>query len=166
MDADGSFSADRRCMFLRIRIYGIKVLSLKLYFDPDRGVFLSVNGKEGKLIGANGGGSGGNFDYMPLVYSLYPTKVEIGIYAGGDPLVISMFLGTVRVAIENLLNVIDRYRAIDERRIRVYPCFVNDQTSVNFSIRFFTSLTLIMQALVHTKIGVKNAKRSNRKFDE
>ena len=166
---EGAFSYDRKNAFAVISLYGIKVLSVKIVFDDNQGVLLYVNGKE-KLKNAKKFDQKKNVDvgvlYKTMLSAIYLRKVDVDLYAGGEPQTISLLLSSFRIFIFGLLSQVNAYRAIDETKVRILPCYVNDQLTVKFSIAVLTAPALIFFALAHTIVGKKYAKRSNRKFDE
>ena len=101
-------------------------------------------------------------NYTPLFNVLYFTNIDFAIHAGGEPEGISLFLGSLEVLLNDLLNAGMRFGRVDRWRMRILPCYVGDPIAVKFSISLFSAPALIFYALAHTTKGVKNAKRSNR----
>ena len=166
VSVDGAFCSDRQLFFAVIKLYGIKVLSIKIFFDKKEGIMLSLNGGKGKTISkkSNKKKKGGkNRNLLPLLGALYFTKIDLTLYAGGAPERVSLFLGALQVAVERFLAALPRIP--DICRIEILPCYVNDQATAKFSIRFFTSLALFLYGFAHTTKEEKDAKRSDRKFD-
>ena len=91
------------------------------------------------------------------------TKIDLSLYVGGDPQRVSLTLAFVRLLTEGMIGLLPRLP--DEWRVEALPCYVNDQATAKFSIRFFTSAALILYGLAHTIKGEKDAKRSDRELD-
>ncbi|MBO4479869.1 MAG: hypothetical protein J5774_05840 [Clostridia bacterium] len=164
VSADGAFSLDRKVFFVTIKLYGLKILSLKVFFDEKEGVVVSVNGKKGKPVGKERSGKKGTKrNYLPMLNALIFTKIDLTLYVGGDPQKVSLGLAAARLVAEGMIGFLPRHP--DEARVEVLPCYVNDQATAKFSIRFFTSAALILYGLAHTIKGEKDAKRSDRELD-
>ena len=162
---DGAFSPDRRLFFVVIRLYGVKIVSLKVFFDKDGEILLSVNGKKGKAISkrSNDKKAKPSRNYLPLLNALIFTKIELTVYAGGEPERVSVFLAALSLVFEQAMRAFPRRP--DNCRIVALPCYVSDQATAKFSIRFFTAAAPLLFAFAHTTKGEKNAKRSYREFD-
>ena len=162
---EGAFSYDKKIAFVRIKLYGIKVVTLKFFFDEKNGVYLSVNGREGHPFPKKKKEKKKKMDYKSIINALYFTNADVGIYAGGSPESTSLILAAIRLIIGEILAAAKASGRLDFYRLRVFPCYVGEPISVKFSISLFTAPVLILQALAHTTNGVKYAKRSNRKFN-
>jgi len=165
ISVDGAFSPDRRLFFVVIKLYGIKIVSLKIFFDEKHGIALSVNGKRGKVISERSERGDGkpSRNYLPLLRALILTRVDLTLYAGGKADRISLYIAALNLLLEQALKALPRRP--DRCRIEALPCYVNDSMTVKFSIRFFTAIAPLLFAFAHTKRGERNAKRSDRKFD-
>lgn len=162
---EGAFSPDRRLFFVVIRLYGVRIVSLKIFFDEKQGISVSVNGRTGKTIAKRSNKKEGapSKSYFPLLYALIFTEIDLTLYVGGEAGRVSLYIAALDLVFEQALSVLPRRP--DKCRIEVLPCYVNDRVTVNFSIRFFTAIAPLLFAFAHTKRGVRNAKRSDRKSD-
>lgn len=165
ISVDGAFSFDRRLFFAVIKLYGIQLISVKIFFSKEGEILLSVNDKKGKAISKRSEDKEEKHsrNYLPLLNALIFTKIELTVYAGGEPERVSVFLAALSFMLEQALWSLPRRP--DSCRIEALPCFVNDQTTAKFSIRFFSAAAPLLFAFAHTTKGEKNAKRSDRKFD-
>ena len=165
VSADGAFSLDRKLFFVSIKVYGIRMLSIKVFFDEKAGILVSVNGKNGKPLSMKEKKKqqGKKKNYLPLITALYFTKADITVYAGGEPRRVSLMLAFLQMITETFLSLLPR--SPDVSRVTMLPCYTGDQTTVKFSIKLFTSVLVILFALAHTRKEEKDAKRSNREFD-
>ena len=162
---EGAFSFERRLFFVSLRLYGIRILSVIIYFDQEGEIFLSLNGKKAKPIIRKSEERKDKADFLPLLEAIYLNEADLSLYVGGTPQSLSLILGALQIILNDLILSANARSPVEYCRIRVLPCYVNDQISANFSISLFTSPVLILAALMHTKKGVKHAKGSNRKFD-
>lgn len=163
---DGAFSVDRKLLFFIVRIFGLKILTIKFYFDENDGILISLNGRKGKPISKKKTkGKSGKWkrDYTSLLSALTFTKIDFVVYAGGDAESISLFMGALNVVMQNVLSTLEKVP--EECKILILPCYVNDQVTVKFSIRFFSSVVVMLFALAHTTKGENYAKRSDRELD-
>lgn len=162
--ADGAFSLDRKMFFLSIRLYGVRILSLKVFLDEKEGILLSVNGKKGKpLSKRSGDGKEKKRNYLPMLSALIFTEIDIVLYVGGEPQTVSLTLAAIERVLFCAIELLPRRP--DDCRVEVLPCYVNSQATVKFSIKLFTSIILLLFHFAHTIKGEKDAKRSDRKFD-
>ena len=162
---EGGISLDKKTAFIMISLYGIRMITLRLFLDKEQGLLISLNGRKGRAMSTEKKRGMPKKDYLPLLYSLFFTEVKVSLYVGGDVQGVSLILGAINVFSEQVIRLLTALRRIDNIKIRFLPCYVNDQGSVNFSIRLFTSIALILYGLAHTRKGDKNAKRINRKSD-
>jgi len=89
------------------------------------------------------------------------TSLDLDVYSG-DEITATSYLASVLLSIlETLISYLRKEKALDHARLRVIPCYINEQTTVKISIRLFTSIALFISGLIHTKNGY--AKRSIRK---
>lgn len=162
---EGTASYERRLVFLTLKVYGVRILLIILYIDQEGELFISMNRKKAKQIMRNDKISKKKVNLNAFLTGIYLTKADVSLYVGGPPQRISLIMGAVQLILEYLiLSANDRF-PIEFCRIRALPCYVNEQFSANFSISIFTSPVLMLVALLHTKKGEKDAKRSNRKYD-
>ena len=165
---DGAFSLDRKLLFVVLKVYGFKVLSVKIYFDEKQGVLISFNGKSGKQISKKSKNNKNNTtkrNYLPMINALFFTKIDLTAYIGGEPQTLSVALGLWQAITETILLSLPKNRTPQQMRVELLPCYVNGQATVKFSICLFTTLALLLFAFAHTTKEENNAKRSNRKFD-
>ncbi len=162
---DGAFSVDRKLLFFVVKLFGVKILAIKLFFDEKEGILLSLNGKKGKPISTKQSEQTDKpkRDYTSLLSALTFTKTDVCVYVGGAAQTISLIMGFFNVLTESLVSALKK--PPEDCRIVLLPCYVNDQATVKFSIRFFTSVAVMLFALAHTTKGEKYAKRSDRKLD-
>ena len=157
---------DRKVFFVSIKLYGVRILSLKVFLDEKEGIVLSVNGKNGKPISqkqSKGKENGKKRNYLPMIAALTFTEIDIGLYVGGEPQRVSLTLAATERLLRAMLAMLPN--PPDECRVEVLPCYVNSQATAKFSIKLFTSVMVILFYLAHTTKGEKDAKRSDRKFD-
>ena len=147
----GSFRSDKRTISLTLRVYGIKILSVLLYFS-EKGIFLSLNGKQGKPIKPTDKPISFHFD--PLA-AIRIRSLALTIAAGGEPVVLSSVLGIASGSISTFLSYLEARRILDRGSIRLLPRYTGEHSSVNFSIKIFTSLAMALGALIHTPRGEK-----------
>ena len=155
---DGGFSYDRKLAFIRIKIYGIKVLTLKFCFDEEKGVYLSVNGRPGKPFEIKRKKGKVDRDYRAFLYTIYFTNVELDAYVGGAPDRISLAVCSMRFLLDEILSLINALDRIDFARFRILPCYVDDPITVRFSITLFSVPALILYAFAHTTKRSKKCK--------
>lgn len=98
-----------------------------------------------------------------LFFALYFREIILTAYIGGDPQSVSLFLGGALISLDAALEYLDKIGRLDERKVRILPCYVGNQSTVNFSISVFSSIALLLSTLAHTTEGGKYAKRSDRK---
>ena len=162
ISAEGAFSVGRKVVFLRLKLYGIKVITLKIFLDEKEGLLLSINGRKAKGLSKKEKKSKPKRDYLPLLRALYFTNADIAVYAGGEPEGISLFLASLQILLNRALSEGVRFGRMDRYKMRFYPCYVGEPFAVKFSISLFSAPALIFYALAHTTKGVKDAKRSDR----
>ena len=159
--AEGTYSYDRSIAFIIIKLYGVKVFTIKVYFNNEEGVFISLNGKKGKRLGEGKRKHKKpprEINYLSLLSCVYLSKVDIALYIGGEPQSISLLLGSIRILLDSILALINARRPLDSSRIRLLPCFHSDPVTAKFSITLFTSPALILFALAHTMLGERKCK--------
>ncbi len=161
VSTEGAYSYDRRIAFIIIKLYGVKLFTIKVYFNKEEGVFISLNGKKGKRLGEGKPKRKKptrEINYLALLSGVYLTKVDIALYIGGEPQSISLLLGSIRILLDTIVALINLRRPLDSSRIRLLPCFHSDPVSAKFSITLFTSPVLILFALAHTILGERKCK--------
>ena len=73
VSAEGAFSLDRKVFFVSIKLYGVRILSLKVFLDEKEGIVLSVNGKNGKPLSqkqSKGKENGKKRNYLPMISAI------------------------------------------------------------------------------------------------
>ena len=152
---------DKKLIFIKIRLFFVKIIALKVYFAPD-GLYYSINGKKGKPIRPKEKTEGKKFPFD--IHALHVTNMEVRVYTGGSLVGVTYLCA----ALLQMLYAAERYlsaeNVLDRADLRVLPCFVNEQATVYFSIKLFTSIAKFLLSLIHTKKGVEYAKRSNREY--
>ena len=158
--ADCSFSLEKRILCFTLRLFGVKILYGKVFFDKE-GICLSLYGRKGRAIVPPKGKGGGGipFDLTALHFS----SISLDVYAGGDLLGATYLLSSLIGVMDAAMRYLESEKLLDRAEIRVIPCYINRQTSANLSIRVFTSIIKFSASFIHTKIGVNHAKRSDRK---
>ena len=165
VQSEGSFWLEKRICLLSIKIFSIRILRIRLLFSEE-GITISLNGKKGKTIGKSDKNEKKNKrSSSALLKAIYLRNLTLSIYAGGDAANLSLFLAMLKKSILSGIKFLKSQKRADRCKITVLPCYVNDHTTVNFSISLFTCGALLMAALPHTNKGAKNAKRSDREFD-
>ena len=125
------------------------MLWLTIYFSPE-GVEYSLNGRPSEPIRAREKSGGGiPFD----IHIIRITSLDVNVYGGNEISATSYVeygvLSLLDAAIRSLLSE----GILDRASIRVLPCYVNEQTTANLSIRLFTTPTLFLGGIIHTKKG-------------
>lgn len=158
--ADCRFSLEKRILSVTLRLFGLKILYGKVFFDKN-GLFFSIYGRKGKPIlpKERKSGSGISFDLRALHFS----SITVDIYAGGDLSAATYSLSAIIVALDAAMRYLESERLLDHASLRVLPCYINAQSAVNLSIRLFTSPIKFLSSFIHTKKGANYAKRSDRK---
>lgn len=148
----GSFSLDRKVACITMRLFFLKVLTIRLYFHED-GVMISLNGKQGKPITVKREDRKKRGIFHPYIQMIRIKEIDLNVYASGEPSALSLSLSSILSAITAFLEYLKGIRLLDRSKVTILPSYISDQTTVNFSISFFTSPAQILAALVHTKEG-------------
>ena len=161
--AEGSFYSDRNYLFVRIFLFGIRILTVRLYLRE--GIYLSINNKVAKEIKLETGKKTTkpfNLDWLNAIRS---TKADLTVYAGGDPTALSLGIVSIMLILNSVFSARKASGGLDRYKLNVMPCYNSQRTTVNFSIELYTSIALFLSALTHTTKGERNAKRSNREYN-
>ena len=163
--ADGSFCLNKKTTFIAIRLFGLRVFSLLLYFAPD-GIYYSIFGKRGKRMDREVEERKKKKGSIPFsIDAIKFTDLSVKINIGGDVDDVSMTCGTVMALMDSVFAYLKERDLLDQGRVVVLPSYTADQMTVNFSINGFTSPIKILSSLVHTKDGEKYAKRRYRQHN-
>ena len=129
------------------------MLTINLYFSKE-GIYYSFNGKNAKKAILKEGKK----KKMPFdpISALKFRRIELLVRAGGDANGVSLILGFLGVSVRSLIEYLSNDKRLDEYKIRIIPCYTNEATTANISIKVFTSPALLIGAMAHTKKGVKN----------
>ena len=164
--AEGSFSADRKLLYLTLRFFTIKVITIRIFFDED-GPVISVNGKKGTVIHSKHKKKKKKHTVLEMYPQLIHIKeMKISAYTGGEITALSLAVGSILMFAEEGMYYLKRNGLLDKGTVRLLPCYIGERTTVNFSITLFTSIAQIFGMLVHTKKGRNYGKRSNREYHE
>ena len=160
IEADFRFSLEKRIISFTFRLFAVKVLYGKVFFDKS-GLYFSLYGRRGKAVIPKQGkrGSSISFDIRALHFS----SVTVDVYAGGDLFAATYVLSALIAVMDAAMRYLESERLLDHASVRVMPCYINEQSSVNLSIRFFTSPIKFLSSFIHTTKGANYAKRSDRK---
>ena len=157
IQAKGAFSLDKKTLFVKLSLFGIKMLSVTLYFSP-QGIEWSLNGKKGKILFLKERSG----TPMPIGLEVVRiTYLRIDVYSGNDVAGTTCGMGVLFAILDPALGYLRSRKLLDRAAVRILPCYVNEQTTVKFSIRLFTGIALFLGGIIHTKRGY--AKRSHRK---
>lgn len=149
LSAKGFFDMDKRIVTIVLRLYGIKILCVKLYLSDD-GISFSVNGKQGKQIEMKHNGTLKRFD--PIA-AMRIRRFIVSVAVGGDPFAISVALGSVLSAANAVFDHLRSRGILDHALLRVVPRYSGDKMSVNFSIKILSSVAMACEGLIHTNRG-------------
>lgn len=159
----GTFDADRRIICVKLKAFFIKIISLKLYF-AEGAVYLSLNGKKGKMLSLKKKSKSSSLRFDPFA-AIRIRFLTISLAIGGDPLVLSYTLGSMLGILSSLLSYAEDRGILDQATLRVIPALSDRSATVNFSIKLFTSIAMLLGAFGHTKRGEKDEKRSIGEYD-
>ena len=160
----GTADLDKQVMCLTFRLFRIKILSVKLYFAPD-GIYCSLNGKPGKLIRSKEEEKGKKRLKVNPFAAIKIRFLDLSFAMGGDPLTLSYVLGSIMTTLDSVLSYLQLKQILDRAKVRVVPRFTGSVATVNFSIRLFTSLSMILAAFTHTTRGDNDEGRIDREYD-
>ena len=155
----GHFSLPRKILILSVRLFGIKTVTLKIFFSED-GVYFSAFGKRGRPLIFKDKKTSVPFD----IRALHFTSIKVRIYAGGETDATTYLLASLAEIFDVGMRYLREERVLDAGEVLILPCYVNKQSSVNLSMRFFTSIAMFFACFFHTKKGEKYAKRSYRRY--
>ena len=162
--SEGSFWLEKRLSVLSVRLFFIKILNIKLLFSED-GLYLSLNGKKGRSIPESSSEKKEKkISLTAFLDAIHVKNAMLTVYAGGDAASLSILLASMKESFGSVMGYLTERKRLDKCRITILPCYLNDQTTVNFSISLFSCAALILFVLAHTKKGEKHAKRSDRKY--
>ena len=160
----GVFDVDKRILSVVIRLYGIKVFTLKLYFS-DEGIFLSFNGKKGRLLIKKKKEKGENRPTFDILNAIRIRSLTLTASIAGDPFVLSCSLASSFAALSAVISALESRGVLDHARIRLFPRAAGKAATVDFSISLITSLAMLVGGFNHTINGEKYEKRSIGKHD-
>lgn len=157
LKAESFFSLDKKTAFCDLFLFGLRVTRIRLLFAKE-GVFYSINKKNGVPIKLTDKPSN-----MPVsIFTIRLLSFYADVNIGGD-ISISTYASYALIQIIDIIfSFFRKENLLDRGKVRVIPCYLNDQTTVKISIRFFTSVALFISGMIHTKQEVKNGKRSYR----
>ncbi|MCR4725678.1 MAG: hypothetical protein K5753_00435 [Clostridia bacterium] len=161
---DGDFCLQKKTAFVAVRFFRVRVFSLLLYFSDD-GVYYSIYGKKGKKFGSERRKKKKKTIKLPFsLDSIRFADISVKIYLGGDAETLAYSCGAAATLTGEILDFLEKRKLLDKGKILVLPCFSSNQTTVNFSICFFTSIVKLLSSIVHTNDGENYAKRRYRKY--
>lgn len=163
--ADGDFCLNKKTAFIAVRLFGLRVFSLLLYFAPD-GVYYSIFGKRGKRIHPEGDErKKKKASFSISVDAIKFTNISVKFHIGGNVDDVSVACGTVTAFADSVFAYLKEKDLLDKGRVIVLPSYTADQMTANFSISGFTAPIKVLSSLVHTKNGEKYAKRRYREHN-
>ena len=149
----GSIDVDRRIVGARIKLFGIKLLSIKVFFSDD-GVFISINGKKGKELKTKRSDNNKKMRFDPVA-AVRIRSLSLSVSVAGDPSALSFALGSALSALSAALAFLECRGVLDKARLRVIPRYSGGAMAVNFSISLFFSVAMLFGGLIHTTRGEK-----------
>ena len=150
----GVFDVDKRILSLVIRLYRIKVFTLKLYFS-DEGIFLSFNGKKGRLFNKKKKEKGKNRPTFDILNAIRIRSLTLTVSIAGDPFILSCSLASSFAALSAVISALGSRGFLDHARIRLLPRAVGKAATVDFSISMITSFAMLFCGFSHTTNGEK-----------
>ena len=163
VSAEGAFDLDRRYLSVNLRLFGIKILSVKVYFSDD-GAHLSINGGKGKPFAKKQKKSKIPIKVDPIRMIRIRT-LSLTLSVGGHPTTVSYALGAALSSLSGAFAYLEEQGVLDKATIRVVPHFSGESAKVIFSTKIFTSIAMVLSGLSHTTRGEKDEKRSIGKYD-
>ena len=153
---DATFCLDKKTVFVKIRLFGIKILSVILYFAP-KGIEYSFNGRVEKKAAL----SDKKKNKIPFgLTCIRITALRVTVYGGAEVTSTSLFTSFLSALCDVMIRYLRQEKVLDRAEVRVLPCYVNEQGTAIISIRLFSGIALFLSGIIHTKS--RYAKRSNR----